>query len=64
MGAAFQFRQKQWQRHFMWSKDLLYIIGRTRTGRATVKELNMNIPQRINLRRALLSLGEHPTENS
>lgn len=32
-------------------------------GRATIEALNMNLPQRINLRRALLSFGEHPTEN-
>ena len=57
-------REKQWQRHFMWSRDFLQIIGRTRMGRATVEELNMNLPQQVNLRRALLSLGEHPAENS
>ena len=53
-------RLKQWNRHFMWSEDLLFIIGRTRTGRATVEALNMNLFQRVNLRRALLSLNEHP----
>lgn len=55
-------RLKNWNRHFMWSEDLLFIIGRTRTGRATVEALNMNLPQRVNLRKALLSLGEHPAE--
>lgn len=54
--------QKQWHRHFMWSEDFLVIIGRTRTDRATVEALNMNLPQRVNLRKALLSLGEHPAE--
>ena len=48
----------------MWSEDFLVIIGRTRTGRATVEALNMNLPQRMNLRRALLSLGEHPAQIS
>lgn len=56
-------REKHWHRHFMWSSDLLYLIGRTRTGRATVEALNMNLSQQVNLRRALLSLGEHPAEN-
>ncbi len=55
-------RLKRWHRHFMWSADMLIIIGRTRIGRATVEALNMNLPQRLNLRRALLSLGEHPAE--
>lgn len=55
-------RQKLWHRHFIWSEDSLHIIGRTRTGRATVEALHMNLPQRINLRRALLSLGEHPAK--
>ncbi len=60
--SLFNPRLKQWHRHFMWSKDLLSIIGRTQIGRATIEVLNMNLPQRINLRRALLSLGEHPAE--
>ena len=55
-------RLKRWYRHFMWSEDLLYIIGRTRTGRATVDALRMNLFQRVNLRKALLSFGEHPVE--
>ena len=55
-------RLKQWHLHFMWSEDRLFIMGRTRAGRATVEALNMNLAQRVNLRRALLSLGEHPAE--
>lgn len=55
-------RLKNWQRHFIWSEDFLFIIGRTRTGRATVEALKMNLSQHLNLRRALLSLGEHPAE--
>lgn len=60
--SLFNPRLKQWHRHFMWSDDLLSIIGRTQIGRATIETLNMNLPQRINLRRALLSFGEHPAE--
>ena len=55
-------RQKLWNRHFMWSGDFLIIVGRTRIGRATVQTLNMNSPQQKNLRRALLSIGEHPAD--
>lgn len=57
-------REKQWHRHFMWSSDFLRIIGRTQTGRATVEALNMNLSQQMNLRKALLSLGDHPAQIS
>ena len=53
-------RTKQWKRHFMWSENLLYIIGRTRTGRATIDALNMNRIEHINRRKLLLSAGKHP----
>lgn len=43
----------------MWSEDLQYIIGRTRTGRATVDALNMNRLELVNLRRALRNSGEY-----
>ena len=52
-------RLKKWNRHFMWSDDLLFIIGLTRTGRATVEALNMNRFEQVNLRRALRGSGEH-----
>jgi len=46
----------------IWSEDRQYIIGRTLTGRATIDTLQMNLLQRINLRRVLLSLGKHTAE--
>ena len=46
-------RLKRWKRHFMWREDFLYIIGRTRTGRATVEALNMNRPEQVNIRMGL-----------
>ena len=52
-------RLKRWHRHFKWSDDLLFIIGRTRTGRATVEALNMNRFEQVNLRRALRGSSEH-----
>ena len=54
-------RLKQWKRHFRWNESLLYIIGRTQTGRATVDALNMNRPEHVNRRRLLLAAGEHPS---
>ena len=55
-------RLKKWQRHFMWSEGLLFIIGRTRTGRATVEALNMNRLEQVNVRMALRALGKYPPE--
>ena len=57
-------RLKRWPRHFMWSDDFLSIIGRTRTGRATVEVLNMNRIEQVNMRRALRNSGEHIPEIS
>lgn len=53
-------RRKKWQRHFAWSDDLLSIVGRTQTGRATVEALNMNRPEHVNRRKILRIAGEHP----
>ena len=53
-------RRQRWSRHFAWSADFMYIIGRTRTGRATVDALHLNRPQLLNLRRLLHAAGEHP----
>ena len=55
-------RHQKWKRHFAWSEDFLYIVGRTRTGRATVEALKMNRSELVNLRRILHIAGEHPRE--
>lgn len=46
-------RLKNWNRHFMWSEDRQFIIGRTRTGRATVEALKLNHIEIVNLRMAI-----------
>ena len=53
-------RQDIWHENFDWSDDYLLIIGSTPTGRATVETLEINRMGVINLRRALVALGEHP----
>ena len=53
-------RRQSWSRHFEWSEDFIVIIGRTATGRATVEALHLNRPELLNLRRVLLTVGEHP----
>ena len=55
-------RRQKWKRHFAWSTDSLYVVGRTRSGRATVEALKMNRPELVNLRRILHMVGEHPQE--
>ena len=55
-------RRQKWKRHFAWSRDFLYVVGRTRTGRATVEALKMNRPELVNLRRILHIAGEHPLQ--
>lgn len=53
-------RRQVWARHFVWSQDFLLIHGRTATGRATVATLCLNRLELVNLRRALIAIGEHP----
>ena len=58
--VLFNPRRQHWSRHFTWSEDYLSICGKTATGRATIEALHMNRPELINLRRALIAIGEHP----
>jgi hypothetical protein len=54
-------RNDQWKDHFLWREDALVIIPITATGRATVLRLQLNRTGAVNVRRALLALGEeHP----
>ena len=53
-------RRHAWAAHFQWSDDALTITGKTATGRATVERLKLNRLCIINLRRALIAVGEHP----
>ena len=45
-------------RHFEWYGAVL--VGRTKTGRATVAALDINDPQRVELRQKLIENGEWP----
>ncbi len=55
-------RIQRWNIHFQWSEDLLYIVGKTPIGRATVEALKLNRKEVINLRQLLIGSGEHPPE--
>lgn len=53
-------RQHEWREHFVWSDDGAHILGLTPIGRATVEKLQLNRSGLVNLRRILVSAGEHP----
>ena len=55
-------RRHVWREHFTWSEDGLRIVGLTLTGRATVTLLRINRPPLMNLRRALMAIGAHPSQ--
>jgi hypothetical protein len=48
-------RQQRWLRHFRWAGPIL--LGRTATGRATVRVLAINLPHRVRVRQRLLEAG-------
>ena len=51
-------RRHKWSRHFRWDGPVL--VGRTRTGRATVIALKINLDHRVDLRRELIEEGVFP----
>jgi hypothetical protein len=56
--SLFNPRRQSWKRHFRWRGPVL--VGITATGRATIAVLDMNNPQRIELRRHLIAAGVFP----
>ena len=56
-------RQQIWDQHFQWSENLLYIVGKTPVGRATIDALKLNRQELLNLRQLLINIGEHPPEH-
>jgi hypothetical protein len=55
-------RKHVWQEHFMWSEDLLSIVGMTAIGRATANALKMNRSAVQRFRYALVRIGQHPVQ--
>lgn len=53
-------RLHDWNEHFGWNEDYTRIVGKTPTGRATVKTLGMNREGVVNLRWGLFLPGIHP----
>ena len=56
-------RRQQWKRHFRWSEDGAFIIGRTACGRASVVALNLNNLVAVTVRRNWIAAGWHPPED-
>jgi hypothetical protein len=52
-------RKQRWDRHFRWSGARL--VGKTKCGRATIRVLNINAPERVDLRRLLIAIGLFPS---
>lgn len=55
-------RRQKWMRHFRWSDDGARIIGRTRSGRATIAALRMNHAAIVLSRSIWVSAGIHPPD--
>lgn len=53
-------RVAQWETHFRWSEEFLFLIGISSTGRATIQKLRLNRKGAVNLRWLLHAKGEHP----
>ena len=53
-------RRQSWKRYFEWLEAVL--VGRTQTGRATIAVLDINDPQRVQLRQTLMDEGEWPDD--
>jgi hypothetical protein len=57
--TLFHPRRQKWSRHFRWRGPVL--VGKTKCGRATIHVLNINVEERIRLRRLLLAAGQRLT---
>jgi 5-methylcytosine-specific restriction endonuclease McrA len=53
-------RRDIWKKHFKWNADFTQIVGLTAKGRITVQILKLNRKNLLNLRKLLISVGEHP----
>lgn len=51
-------RRHQWSYHFAWNGP--YLVGHTRIGRATIGVLQMNDPDAVKDREALIAEGIFP----
>jgi len=57
----FHLRRQSWDRHFEWHGPVL--VGKTQSGRATVRVLNINDSGRMAVRQSLIEEGRFPPED-
>ncbi|TAE03119.1 MAG: HNH endonuclease [Bacteroidetes bacterium] len=55
-------REQTWIDNFVWSNDVLEILGTTAIGRVTIDALKLNRQELQNLRALLAEVGKHPPE--
>ncbi len=53
-------RRQNWQDNFFWSEDGIQILGKTKTGRATVEALKLNRKKLASARRFWVRHNIHP----
>ncbi len=53
-------RTDDWNKHFAWSRDGLWIVGQTAVGRATMAALDLNRERLRQIRAADVEVGRHP----
>lgn len=58
--TLFNPRKQTWTKHFTWDTKGTRIIGRTKTGRATVHALKMNSKPIVTWRRIIVRIGGYP----
>jgi len=56
--SLFNPRRQKWDAHFEWNGPL--IVGKTAAGRTTLYVLDMNHPDRVEVRRSLIEAGLFP----
>jgi CRISPR/Cas system Type II protein with McrA/HNH and RuvC-like nuclease domain len=56
-------RTQIWHEHFEWVDNYTQICGKTKVGRVTVKELNLNKERLIKVRNNWVTVGWHPPKD-
>ena len=59
--SLFNPRKEEWNVHFAWSSDFIFVLALTPAGRATLDLLKLNRPGLINIRKALIAIGVLPS---
>jgi len=58
--SLFHPRRDRWNEHFIWSSDMIHIIGLTPVGRVTIEVLKLNRTRVLYIRMADVAVNRHP----